>query len=227
MHQVKIAYEGNRCAWRVVTLSGQLIDKAGTMAGGGKEVKRGAMARTGNSAASCASSDSVGALSDEDVQRLSAAADAASEALRECHERREKLESELRALEGRMRKLDTLATQLEMQVTAADKSRTELQAREQELLPECELPPEAKRKLEGLRAEAAQKRATFENVESRAGSLTAQVQATKKVRDTGKNGRAVPVADSCAVVLAGHPGCGRPGAQALPDCCRQGDRGGR
>ena len=158
------------------------------MAGGGKEVKRGGMATTGNSAASSASSDSVGAMSDEDVQRLSAAADAASEALRECHERREKLESELRALEGRMRKLDTLATQLEMQVTAADKSRTELQAREQELLPECELPPEAKRKLESLRAESAQKRATFENVEGRASSLTAQVQATKKVRDTERKG---------------------------------------
>ena len=46
------------------------------MAGGGKEVKRGGMATTGNSAAS-GSADSVGAVSDADVQRLCAAAHAA------------------------------------------------------------------------------------------------------------------------------------------------------
>lgn len=39
----KIAYKGNRCVWRVVTRSGELIDTTGTMSGGGKRVRRGAM----------------------------------------------------------------------------------------------------------------------------------------------------------------------------------------
>ena len=38
-----VAYQGGKCVWRVVTLTGELIDTSGTMSGGGKKVRRGAM----------------------------------------------------------------------------------------------------------------------------------------------------------------------------------------
>lgn len=41
-HANRIAYGGNQ-RWRVVTLDGQLIDKSGTMSGGGNKVSRGGM----------------------------------------------------------------------------------------------------------------------------------------------------------------------------------------
>jgi structural maintenance of chromosome 4 len=44
---VKVAYEGNKCVWRVVTLDGGLIDITGTMSGGGTSVKKGGM-KTGS-----------------------------------------------------------------------------------------------------------------------------------------------------------------------------------
>jgi chromosome segregation ATPase len=41
---VRIAYQGGKPVWRVVTLNGELIDTSGTMAGGGKAVRKGGMA---------------------------------------------------------------------------------------------------------------------------------------------------------------------------------------
>jgi len=117
MYQVRIAYEGDRCAWRVVTLTGQLIDKAGTMAGGGKDVKRGGM-WTGT--ATSQADTSVSGASEADVKKLVAAQDATSSALRECRERRQALETELRTLEGQSRKLETRITQLDMEVRGSD-----------------------------------------------------------------------------------------------------------
>ena len=38
-----VAYHGNKCMWRVVTKTGELIDTSGTMSGGGGRVRRGAM----------------------------------------------------------------------------------------------------------------------------------------------------------------------------------------
>lgn len=39
----RVAYRGDKCMWRVVTKTGELIDTSGTMSGGGSKVRRGAM----------------------------------------------------------------------------------------------------------------------------------------------------------------------------------------
>ncbi|EPQ25894.1 uncharacterized protein PFL1_06567 [Pseudozyma flocculosa PF-1] len=69
-HANRIAYGAKR--WRVVTLDGQLIDKSGTMSGGGNRVSRGAMS-------SKLAADDV---SPEQLQRMERDRDAAEEMLR-------------------------------------------------------------------------------------------------------------------------------------------------
>ncbi|CCF51841.1 hypothetical protein NDA10_005675 [Ustilago hordei] len=124
-HANRIAYGAKR--WRVVTLDGQLIDKSGTMSGGGNKVSRGAMS----------SKFAADEVSPEQLQRMERDRDALEESLRGHVASIKTVES---LLDGhRVR-----APQIEV---ALDKIRMDLESGEQRVT-------EAKRRLVELKAQS-------------------------------------------------------------------------
>jgi structural maintenance of chromosome 4 len=79
----RIAYGAKR--WRVVTLDGQLIDKSGTMSGGGNTVKKGLM-----------SAKLVAEVSKDQVAKLEVDRDALEQDFQKFQDRQQELESSLR-----------------------------------------------------------------------------------------------------------------------------------
>nr|WJN25103.1 condensin complex subunit [Sporisorium sorghi] len=124
-HANRIAYGAKR--WRVVTLDGQLIDKSGTMSGGGNKVSRGAMS----------SKFAADEVSPEQLQRMERDRDSLEDSLRGHIASIKTVES---LLEGHCAR----APQIEM---ALDKIRMGLESGEQRVT-------EAKRRVAELKAES-------------------------------------------------------------------------
>ena len=102
---IKVAYQGGKPVWRVVTQQGQLIESSGAMSGGGKAVRKGGMrlrsAAAGQAAASRASSaaESGEMVTAEDVARLGRSLAAAEARVGSCRHRISTLEAEVKGLE--------------------------------------------------------------------------------------------------------------------------------
>ena len=116
----RIAYGAKR--WRVVTLDGQLIDKSGTMSGGGNTVKKGLM-----------SSKLVADTSKEQVARLEVDRDALEQDFQKFQERQRELESTLRDLSDQIPKLDTKMSKIGLEVESSARNMTDAQRRIKEL----------------------------------------------------------------------------------------------
>jgi len=92
----RIGLKGTK-RWRVVTLDGKVVDTAGTMSGGGADVRRGGMLLTGSAAArAAAAAQSSSSKSNEPVLDVKAAEAELAQ-----------LESNLAALKTRRRELET------------------------------------------------------------------------------------------------------------------------
>nr|WJN25099.1 condensin complex subunit [Pseudozyma flocculosa] len=124
-HANRIAYGAKR--WRVVTLDGQLIDKSGTMSGGGNKVSRGAMS----------SKFAADEVSLEQLQRMERDRDSLEDSLRGHIASMKTVESLLDGHRAR-------APQIEV---ALDKIRMDLESGEQRVA-------EAKKRVAELKAES-------------------------------------------------------------------------
>ncbi|SNX85103.1 related to SMC4 - Stable Maintenance of Chromosomes [Melanopsichium pennsylvanicum] len=124
-HANRIAYGAKR--WRVVTLDGQLIDKSGTMSGGGNKVSRGAMS----------SKFAADEVSPEQLQRMERDRDALQEQLRGHIASMKTVESLLDGHRCRVPQIEV----------ALDKIRMDLESGEQRVT-------EAKRRVAELKAES-------------------------------------------------------------------------
>lgn len=134
---VAMAYEGNKCKWRVVTLDGQLIDTSGTMSGGGQAARKGGMKAQLSSSA----------LSPEEVQQLETVAADADGALRTCRARRRELEQEMHQLKKEVERLQESIPKLRMEAQGLPALRQQLERQVRELRDQCELSAEDQRKL--------------------------------------------------------------------------------
>ncbi len=124
-HANRIAYGAKR--WRVVTLDGQLIDKSGTMSGGGNKVSRGAMS----------SKFAADEVSPEQLQRMERDRDSLEESLRGHLSSMKTVESLLDGHRARVPQIEV----------ALDKIRMDLESGEQRV-------SEAKRRVAELKAES-------------------------------------------------------------------------
>ncbi|KAF2459609.1 structural maintenance of chromosomes protein 4 [Lineolata rhizophorae] len=123
----RIAYGAKR--WRVVTLDGQLIDKSGTMTGGGTRVARGAMS------AKLQAAD----VTKDQVARLEVDREALEKAFAELQEEQRSLDAQMRSLvreqipqaETAAQKLVLELDSVERNITDAEKRIRELQAEKQ------------------------------------------------------------------------------------------------
>ncbi|KAK4203534.1 putative structural maintenance of chromosomes protein 4 [Triangularia verruculosa] len=116
----RIAYGAKR--WRVVTLAGELIDKSGTMSGGGTTVKKGLM-----------SSKLVAEISKEQVDKVEADRDAFEQRFQEFQEHQRELEARLRSLKEQIPQLDTKMQKINLEIESSARNLVDAQRRIKEL----------------------------------------------------------------------------------------------
>ncbi|RWA08228.1 hypothetical protein EKO27_g6891 [Xylaria grammica] len=116
----RIAYGARR--WRVVTLDGELIDKSGTMSGGGKTVKRGLM-----------SSKLVADTTQEQVAKLESDRDTLDKRFQDFLDKQREYETRLRDLQDQIPRLDTKMQKIRLEVQSAEKNMADAQRRIKEL----------------------------------------------------------------------------------------------
>ncbi|CAK7210271.1 Structural maintenance of chromosomes protein 4 [Sporothrix bragantina] len=116
----RIAYGAKR--WRVVTLDGELIDKSGTMSGGGSTVKKGLM-----------SSKLVPDTTKEQVNKLEVDRDALEQRFQEFQDRQRELEGRLRFLRDQIPQMETQMQKLNLEIESAAKNLADAQRRIKEI----------------------------------------------------------------------------------------------
>lgn len=116
----RIAYGARR--WRVVTLNGQLIDKSGTMSGGGNTVKKGLM--SSKLIADTSKDQVIGLESDRDVLECN---------FQKFLERQKQLEASLSDLNDQIPQLDTKIQKIVLELESSAKNLADSQRRIQDL----------------------------------------------------------------------------------------------
>jgi structural maintenance of chromosome 4 len=116
----RIAYGAKR--WRVVTLGGELIDKSGTMSGGGTRVAKGGM-----------STKLAADVSKDQVVKLEVDRDVLEEDYSELQQHQRELDSSLRDLNDRIPKLETEGQKLALELESYDRNIADSQRRIKEL----------------------------------------------------------------------------------------------
>lgn len=116
----RIAYGVKR--WRVVTLDGELIDKSGTMSGGGSSKKKGLM-----------SSKLVDDITEEAVSKLEHDRDALEKKFAEFQEYVRDLETELRNNRDQVPKIETMIQKIGLEIEVSARNLTDTQRRITEL----------------------------------------------------------------------------------------------
>lgn len=116
----RIAYGGKR--WRVVTLAGELIDKSGTMSGGGTTVKKGLM-----------SSKLVADTTKEHVAKLEQDRDTWETKFTEFQDYQRECETKLRGLNDQIPRLDIKMQKIGLDVDSATRNIADLERRIKEV----------------------------------------------------------------------------------------------
>lgn len=118
----RLAYGGKK-RWRVVTLSGDLIDVSGAMSGGGTRVQRGGMS----------SKLAADRVEPAVLARYEKETEEAVGALAEFQEEKKRAEAEVAELQRRVPTLDIAITKMELDIKNGEKRVAEVQRRVSEL----------------------------------------------------------------------------------------------
>lgn len=170
------AYEFDK-RWRVVTVDGHLIETSGTMAGGGKTVRRGGM-RIKNAARVVAS-----LTENENVSDLKALAEKASktaEELKQCRQRRRNIAQEIHLLTKRIKALSVRLPKLSIEIEGFDTTRSTLTERIPELRSQCELSEHDRATLKKLNQEVEKRKTEMASCAMQASKLESDVARIQK-----------------------------------------------
>lgn len=152
---VAVAYDGDKCIHRVVTLAGELIERSGTMAGGGGKARSGLMgekpiprkASPEEQAAEAARiAEEIKLVAarrekeelemkklEEELREIEAAHRAQCKVRDEARSKRRNLEKEIRNLKQALKKLTTKAGKMELDLKAAEQNLPDLERNAAEL----------------------------------------------------------------------------------------------
>lgn len=119
-HANRIAYGEKR--WRVVTLDGQLIDKSGTMTGGGTTVSKGRM-----------SSKLVAETSRDQVSKLETDRDTQERTYQEFQTQQRELQASLRDLKERIPETEVMISKIELELESSTRHLADAEKRVREL----------------------------------------------------------------------------------------------
>ncbi|KAK3718676.1 Structural maintenance of chromosomes protein 4 [Vermiconidia calcicola] len=169
----RIAYGAKR--WRVVTLDGQLIDKSGTMSGGGTKVAKGGM-----------SSKLAADTSKEQVAKLEVDRDALEKEYTELQGSQRDLEGQLRELHARIPKLETQAHKIALELDSIERNIADAQKRIQELAAEAQPSKSDKNKLADLEKGIVKMQKEVEKFQSESSGIEEEIKALQdKIMEIG------------------------------------------
>ncbi|KAL2268387.1 hypothetical protein VTJ83DRAFT_3233 [Remersonia thermophila] len=160
----RIAYGARR--WRVVTLAGELIDKSGTMSGGGSTVKKGLM-----------SSKLASSTTKEQVAKLEADRDALEQQFQEFQERQRDLEARIRSLKEQIPELDTKMQKIHLEVESSQRNLADAQRRAKELAKEMQPSQTDDSRLAALEKEVAKLNRDIEKLHGETQSVEDEIKA--------------------------------------------------
>ncbi|KAF9348868.1 hypothetical protein BGX26_012756 [Mortierella sp. AD094] len=170
----RIAYGKQR--WRVVTLDGQLIDKSGTMTGGGTRVMRGAMSST----------LSTGEYTAEAIAQLEHERDQAETEYKFFQQEKLSLERELSSTVVNVPKMEMRLSMFKMDVAASQKRIVESEKRVEVLRNEAEPKPAEVAKMKQLTKKATELRAEVTSIKKNAQSIEEKIKDLQnKILDAG------------------------------------------
>ncbi|ERS98896.1 hypothetical protein HMPREF1624_04088 [Sporothrix schenckii ATCC 58251] len=169
----RIAYGAKR--WRVVTLDGELIDKSGTMSGGGSTAKKGLM-----------SSKLVPDTSKEQVAKLEVDRDALEQRFAAFQDRQRELEGRLRFLRDQIPQLETQMQKLHLEMESAAKTLADAQRRIQELSKEHQPSQADDKRVAVLQAEIASLHKTVAALHGETASVEEEIKELQdKIMEVG------------------------------------------
>lgn len=187
----RIAYGAAGKRWRVVTLDGKVIEMAGTMSGGGTEVRRGGMhiKSASSKAASSASSLSTAGESDEgkiDVKATEAELTKLEGELGALRLRKRELEAESKLASADVRQLENALSRAESESKELTTSVSELKARAQSLEKSVRLTPEDLAALKELEGAQSKHQAALAAAKKNTKSLTDKIATLQaKIMERG------------------------------------------
>lgn len=169
----RIAYGAKR--WRVVTLDGQLIDKSGTMSGGGNTVKKGLM-----------SSKLVADTTKDQVVKLEADRDALEQDFQKFQETQRQLETALRDLNDKIPRLDTKMQKIGLEVESSARNLADAQRRIKELSKELQPSQADDKRVASLEEEIIKLNKEIEVLHSETASVELEIKALQdKIMEVG------------------------------------------
>ncbi|GAB7332705.1 hypothetical protein MBLNU13_g04451t1 [Cladosporium sp. NU13] len=169
----RIAYGAKR--WRVVTLDGQLIDKSGTMSGGGTRVAKGGM-----------SSKLSADVSKEQVTKLEVDRDAVERQYTEMQEGYRELERQLQDLQNQVPRLETQAQKLSLELDSIERNIADSQKRIQEIAVEQQFSKSDKQQIASLEKTLVSFQNEIEQIQSQSASIEEEIQELQdKIMEVG------------------------------------------
>jgi structural maintenance of chromosome 4 len=169
----RIAYGAKR--WRVVTLDGELIDKSGTMSGGGTTVKRGLM-----------SSKLVSDVSKEQVAKYESDRDGWEAKFQEFQEYQRECETRLKELDEQIPQLDTKMQKIGLEIESAERNITDMQRRIKEVSKEHQPSATDNSRIATLQKEIAKLNRDIEKLHGETSSVEEEIKALQdKIMEVG------------------------------------------
>ncbi|KAJ4004971.1 Structural maintenance of chromosomes protein 4 [Fusarium irregulare] len=169
----RIAYGAKR--WRVVTLDGELIDKSGTMSGGGSTVKRGLM-----------SSKLVSDVSREQVAKYESDRDGWETKFQEFQEYQRECETRLKELNEKIPQLDTRMQKIGLEIESAEKNIADMQRRIKEVSKEHQPSATDNSRIAALQKEIAKLNRDIERLHGETSSVEEEIKALQdKIMEVG------------------------------------------
>eukprot|EP00935_MAST-01C_sp_MAST-1C-sp1_P001078 g1078.t1 len=180
-HAKKVAYPGGGgkgAAWRVVTKDGKMINKTGTMSGGGAKPRRGGM----NSKLA----DDSASVSAEEMSRMEKTL---QKAVKEQEQLRKGL-NDLKRSEGNLpkelRQIELKISKIEFNLENVDTRQQELEGQLDELEAACAVSKEDEKKIKSLSKQITTLEKEFKKAEDGAKGLRGELQTLKKkIADVG------------------------------------------
>ncbi|KAK6537942.1 hypothetical protein TWF694_010838 [Orbilia ellipsospora] len=169
----RIAYGAKR--WRVVTLDGQLIDKSGTMSGGGNRVSKGGM-----------SSKLVSSTTREAVAKLEAERETHEQTYSEFQRQLRGIEDSLRENKDKLPKLETKLTKMKMEMDANRLLVADMETRLEELRVENKSSSSHVGEIKACEAQIVQLQKNIAKLNSETAGAEAEIQGLQdKIMEIG------------------------------------------
>ena len=171
---IRIAYKGNKCVWRVVTLNGELIEQSGAMSGGGNKARRG---RMGSSVQQATNNEPR--ITEKDIEQVAMELERAENMRNDARDTRRALEREIREL-TEFEKLKVRIPKMEVELQSADTQIPELQATIEELASQLELSGEESARLAEIEKANKEQDRKYKLAKAKADVYVAAVSALEK-----------------------------------------------